>query len=272
MIGNLPPVVSREEWLSARKEFLRKEKAATKVRDELNAERRMLPMLRVDKQYVFEGPSGPADLRDLFAGRPQLIVHHFMFAPEWDNACPSCSSAADGISGLRQLHARNTSLAAVSRAPFEKIEAYKERMGWTFPWYSSFGSDFNYDFHATLDDRLAPVLLHFKDEAELAEKGTPWDGDPWNESMRGTEMPGISVFAEIDGEIFLTYATFGRGIEEFHHGYPYLDLTLLGRQEEWEEPKGRAPSLGRQAGGPNLLLPDEYASEVRDDQPGSTCH
>lgn len=272
MIGNLPPIVSADEWLTARKEFLAKEKAATKARDALNAERRMLPMMRVEKPYEFHGPGGTKSLVQLFEGRPQLIVRHFMFAPEWDTACPSCSSAADGISGLRQLHARNTSLVAVSRAPYEKIAAYEQRMGWTFPWYSSFGGDFNYDYHATLDDRVAPVLLHFKNQTELESKGTPWDGKPWDESMRGTEMPGISVFANIDGEVFLTYSTFGRGIEEFHHGYPYLDLTLMGRQEGWEEPRGRATPLGRQAGGPNLRLPDEYASYVHNDGPGGSCH
>lgn len=257
-IGNLPPVVSAEDWLVARRELLTKEKAATRARDQLNAERRKLPMLRIDRDYTFQGQDGSRSLVELFDGRPQLIVHHFMFAPEWETACASCSSAADGIAGLRRLHARNTSLVAVSRAPYEKLAEYQKRMNWDFPWYSSFGSDFNYDFHATLDDRVVPVLLHFKDQGELAATGTPWGDEGWDESMRGTEMPGISVFAHIDGVVYLTYATFGRGIEEFHHGYPYLDLTVLGRQEEWEEPRGRAPALGLQAGGPNLRLPDEY--------------
>lgn len=257
-LSHLPPVVPADEWLAARRELLALEKAATRARDALNEQRRMLPMFRIDKDYWFQGPDGRVSLLELFDGRQQLIVHHFMFAPEWDTACPSCSSAADGISGLRQLHARNTSLVAISRAPISKIERYKHRMGWTFPWYSSNESDFNYDFHATLDDRVAPVLLHFRDESELAEVGTPWDGAPWTESMRGTEMPGISTFLRLEHEVFLTYSTFGRGIEEFHHGYPYLDLTVLGRQEEWENPTGRAQSLGLQAGGPNLRLPDEY--------------
>ena len=131
-------------------------------------------------------------------------------------------------------------------------------MGWSFPWYSSFGSNFNYDFHATLDDRLAPVLLHFKTQADLDELGTPWDGKPWTKEMRGTEMPGISAFLRVGDEVFHTYSTFGRGIEEFHNGYPYLDLTILGRQEVWEEPAGRAEPLGRQVGGPDIRLPDEY--------------
>jgi predicted dithiol-disulfide oxidoreductase (DUF899 family) len=259
-MGNLPEVVSREEWFAARKELLAKEKEVTRARDRLNADRRRLPMVRIDKQYAFEGPAGMVGLPDLFEGRAQLVMHHFMFDPEWDQACSSCSSAADGISGLRQLHVRNTTLVAVSRAPYAKIAAFRERMGWTFPWYSSYGGDFNYDFHATLDDRVAPVLLHFRTEAELAEAGTPWTGGPWTESMRGTELPGISAFLRDGDDVFHTYSTYGRGIEEFHNGYQYLDLTALGRQEPWEEPRGRAVPLGLQVGGPNLRLPDEYGA------------
>lgn len=257
-MDNLPEVVSRDEWDAARRELLAKEKALTKARDRLNAERRRLPMVRVDKPYTFEGPHGPVRLLDLFEGRPQLVMHHFMFAPDWDEACPSCSSAADGIGRLRQLHVRSTTLVAVSRAPQEKLAAYRERMGWAFPWYSSYGSDFNYDFHATLDNRVTPVQLHFRDEAELTEAGTPWTGGPWTESMNGTELPGISAFLQVDGEVFHTYSTFGRGIEEFHNGYQYLDLTALGRQEEWEEPRGRAEPLGLQVGGPAMRVPDRY--------------
>ena len=244
-MGNLPEVVSRAEWDAARRELLAKEKELTRARDRLNADRRRLPMVRMDKPYTFEG-------------RQQLVMHHFMLAPDWDTACSSCSSAADGIGRLRQLHVRNTTLVAVSRAPYPKLAAYRERMGWTFPWYSSYGSDFNYDFHATLDDRVAPVLLHFRTEAELAEAGTPWTGGPWTERMRGEEMPGISAFLRVGDEVFHTYSTFGRGIEEFHNGYPYLDLTALGRQEAWEEPAGRAEPLGLHVGGPAMRLPDEY--------------
>jgi predicted dithiol-disulfide oxidoreductase (DUF899 family) len=255
---NRPEVVSRAEWEAARRALLAKEKELTRARDRLNADRRRLPMVRVDKRYTFQGPNGEAGLLDLFEGRAQLVMHHFMFAPEWDAACPSCSSAADGIAGLRQLHARNTTLVAVSRAPYPKLAAFRERMGWTFPWYSSHASDFNYDFHATLDDRVAPVRLHFRDEAELATAGVPWTGGPWEPSMRGTEMPGISAFLRDGDDVFHTYSTFGRGIEEFHNGYPYLDLTALGRQESWEEPPGRAAPLDRQVGGGGLRLPDEY--------------
>jgi predicted dithiol-disulfide oxidoreductase (DUF899 family) len=260
-MGNLPDVVSREEWLAARKELLVKEKALTRARDRVNADRRRLPMVRIDKPYTFKGPQGTVDLLDLFAGRPQLVMHHFMWMYDIDadgvehprdTGCPSCSSAADGIGNLRQLHARNTTLVAVTRAPYEKLAAYRERMGWTFPWYSSAGSDFNYDFHATVDERIAPVQIHHRSEAELAEAGMPYDA-----SMRG-DWPGISAFLRVGDEVFHTYSTFGRGIDQFHNGYPYLDLTALGRQEAWEEPQGRAVPLGRQLGSPGMRLPDEY--------------
>jgi predicted dithiol-disulfide oxidoreductase (DUF899 family) len=255
---DLPAVVSRDEWRAARRELLAREKELTRARDEVNAARRRLPMVRVDEPYEFTGPDGPVGLLDLFEGRRQLVVHHFMFAPDWDEACASCSSAADGIAGLRQLHVRSTTLVAVSRAPYPKLAAFRERMGWTFPWYSAHGSAFNYDFHATLDDRVAPVQLHFRTEAELAEAGTPWTGGPWTESMRGSELPGISAFLRVGDEVFHTYSTYGRGIEEFHNGYPYLDLTALGRQEAWEEPRGRATPLGLHVGGPAMRVPDRY--------------
>jgi predicted dithiol-disulfide oxidoreductase (DUF899 family) len=260
-MGNLPEVVSREEWLAARMELLAKEKELTRARDRLNAERRRLPMVRVDKPYAFEGPDGKVGLPDLFEGRPQLVMHHFMWLFDIDadgaehardTGCPSCSSAADGIANLRQLHVRNTTLVAVSRAPYAKIAAFRERMGWTFPWYSSAGSDFNYDFHTTVDDRVAPVVVQYRDEAELEQAGMPWSPE-----QRG-DYPSISAFLRVGDEVFHTYSTFGRGIEEFHNGYHHLDLTALGRQEEWEEPKGRAVPLGLQVGGPALRLPDEY--------------
>ncbi|MFF8896935.1 DUF899 family protein [Streptomyces lydicus] len=147
---------------------------------------------------------------------------------------------------------RNTTLVAVTRAPYATLAAFRARMGWNFPWYSSEGSDFNYDFHATVDDRVAPVQIFHRTESELAEAGTPW-----SESMRG-DWPGISAFLRVGDEVFHTYSTFGRGIEEFHNGYPYLDLTALGRQEAWEEPTGRAVPLGLHVGGPAMRLPDAY--------------
>ena len=257
----LPPVVSGEEWLVARKELLAKEKELTRARDRVNADRRRLPMVRVDKPYSFEGPNGKVSLLGLFEGRPQLVMHHFMWINDIDAdgnehprdaGCSSCSSAADGIGNLRQLHVRSTTLVAVTRAPYEKIAAFRERMGWTFPWYSSAGSDFNYDFHATVDERVAPGQIWYRSEAEMA--GTDM---PWTESLRG-DWPGISAFLQVDGELYHTYSNFGRGIEEFHNGYPYLDLTALGRQEAWEEPKGRAVPLGLHVAGPSMRLPDEY--------------
>ncbi|MFH8570591.1 DUF899 domain-containing protein [Streptomyces sp. NPDC017993] len=260
-MSNLPEVVSREEWFAARKELLAEEKELTRAHDRVNALRRQLPMVRIDKQYTFEGPNGTVGLLDLFDGRSQLVMHHFMWTFDIDadgaehprdTGCPSCSSAADGIGGLRQLHVRNTTVAAVTRAPYAKLAAYRERMGWTFPWYSSVGSDFNYDFHATVDERVAPVQIWHRTEADLAEAGMPW-----SKSMRG-DWPGISAFLRVGDEVFHTYATFGRGIEEFHNGYRYLDLTALGRQEAWEEPNGRAVPLGLQVGGPAMRLPDEY--------------
>jgi predicted dithiol-disulfide oxidoreductase (DUF899 family) len=152
-------------------------------------------------------------LLDMFEGRPQLVMHHFMFGPDWDEGCSSCSSAADQIPAtLRQLHVRNTTLVAVSRAPYQKLAAFRERMGWTFPWYSSYGSDFNYDFHTTVDDEV------------------PSDG-PRTESTPGEELPGISAFLRVGGEVFHTYSTYDRGIEQFHYGIPYLDLTALGRRD-----------------------------------------
>ncbi len=261
-IGNLPEVVSREEWQAARKELLAKEKELTRARDRVNADRRRLPMVRIDKPYTFEGPNGTVGLLDLFEARPQLVIHHFMWINDVDAdgvehprdaGCSSCSSAADQIpTRLRQLRVRDTTLAAVTRAPYDKLAAFRERMGWTFPWYSSYGSDFNYDFHATVDERVAPVQIFHRTEAELTSAGMPYD-----QSMRG-DWPGLSAFLRVGDEVFHTYSTFGRGVEEFHNGNNYLDLTVLGRQEAWEEPTGRAEPLGLHVGGPNMRLPDEY--------------
>jgi predicted dithiol-disulfide oxidoreductase (DUF899 family) len=154
---NDPPVVSRNEWLAARRDLLAAEEEFTRQRDALNAERRKLPMVEIDKEYIFRGPDGQASLLDLFGGRGQLLIYHFMFDPDLDEGCESCSFLADGIGHLAHLHARDTTLALVSRAPLPKLEAFRQRMGWTVPWYSSYGSDFNYDFHVTLDPAVAPV-------------------------------------------------------------------------------------------------------------------
>ncbi len=224
---SLPEVVSRDQWLIARKELLAKEKRATRARDALNAERRMLPMVEIDKDYVFEGPEGSVGLLDLFDGRRQLIVGHFMFDPGWEDGCSSCSAGADEVSDglLAHLHARDTSFAYVSRAPVVKIEDYKARRGWTFPWYSSHGSDFNYDFHVTLDDSVTPPEYNYR--------AMDVEGD------QPMEMPGTSYFLREGDRVFHTYSNYARGAEMTGGSYYWLDLTVLGRQEEWEEPKGR---------------------------------
>jgi predicted dithiol-disulfide oxidoreductase (DUF899 family) len=212
---NLPRIASRDEWLAARKQLLSREKEATRARDALNAERRKLPMVEVDKEYVFEGPDGKMSLLDLFEGRRQLIVYHFMFDPSWDEGCPSCSFLADSIGHLSHLHAVDTTLAAVSRAPLAKIERFKARMSWTFPWYSSFGSDFNYDFHVTLDAAVAPVEYNY-------QAGIDGTG----------EVPGTSVFLRDGDRIFHTYSAYARGGDILLGTFNYLDLTPLGRQED----------------------------------------
>ena len=168
---NLPDVVSRDEWLVARKELLAAEKEFTRRRDELNARRRRLPMVLVDKPYVFTGPDGEVGLRELFEGRPQLVVYHFMFQPEWDKGCPNCTGFVDEIGSLNALHSRRTTFAAVSRAPYEKIAAYKADRGWSLPWYSSYGSDFTYAFPVTLDDSVVPFEYNYRTKAE-------WDPSP----------------------------------------------------------------------------------------------
>lgn len=236
---SLPEIATREEWLAARTALLAKEKELTRQRDALNTERRMLPMVEIDKDYVFEGPGGKASLLDLFEGRRQLVVGHFMFDPSWDDGCPSCSAGCDEVAQglLDHLHARDTTLAYVSRAPIAKIEDYKARKGWTFPWYSSHGSDFNYDFHATLDERVAPVQYNYRSAEEHAARGVEWIAD---REQQPIEMPGTSYFLRDGDRVFHTYSTYARGAEQTGGSYYFLDLTALGRQEEWEEPKGRA--------------------------------
>jgi predicted dithiol-disulfide oxidoreductase (DUF899 family) len=221
---SLPDVVSRDEWLVARKELLAREKELTRERDALNADRRRLPMVKIEKDYTFDGPNGKASLLDLFEGRSQLIVRHFMFDPEWEDGCSSCTAGADEVSDgmLGHLATRDTTFAVVSRAPLDKIERYKAKRGWTFPWYSSFGSDFNYDFGVTMDESLAPPVYNYRPEPGL-------EG----------EQPGQSCFLRDGDDVFHTYSNYARGAEMTGGSYYYLDLTALGRQEEWEEPKGR---------------------------------
>jgi predicted dithiol-disulfide oxidoreductase (DUF899 family) len=234
---SLPDVVSRDEWLAARKKLLVREKEVTRERDALNAERRRLPMVEIEKAYAFEGPDGGASLLDLFEGRRQLIVDHFMFDPSWDDGCPSCSGRVDQYGNLAYLHLRDTTMAVVSRAPLDKIQPFKERMGWTFPWYSSYGSDFNYDFHVTLDEAVAPVEYNYRTKAELVAAGAPPD-------LAG-ELHGTSVFLRDGDRVFHTYSTYARGTEQVGGTHYYLDMTALGRQEDWEEPRGRAGGAPR---------------------------
>jgi len=238
---SLPHVVSDAQWRAARVELLAEEKAMTKARDALATKRRELPMVEVTKAYEFEGPDGKASLIDLFEDRSQLVIGHFMFNPEWEDGCPSCTAGADEIADglLEHLHARDTTFAYVSRAPIEKVERYKENRGWTFPWYSSFGSDFNFDFHVTLDESVMPVEYNFRSKAEYEKRGNTiyTDGDG------PVENPGRSSFLRVGDRVFHTYSVYARGLETIGGSYYLLDETALGRQEDWEAPKGRADSV-----------------------------
>jgi predicted dithiol-disulfide oxidoreductase (DUF899 family) len=231
-VSAMPRVVSREEWLAARKELLAREKAETRARDELSRQRRELPMVAVEKDYVFEGADGKASLLDLFDGRRQLITYHFMFDPDWDEGCPSCSLLVDNIGHLAHLHARDTSLVLVSRAPYEKLAAYRTRMGWTVPWVSSQDSDFNYDFHVTLDQSRGSTEYNFEDQTTHEDKGEDY--------FTAGEVPGISCFLRDGDRIYHTYSTYARGGDLLLGTYNYLDMTALGRQEDWEQPPGRS--------------------------------
>jgi predicted dithiol-disulfide oxidoreductase (DUF899 family) len=234
---SLPDVVSRDEWIAARKRLLVEEKAMTRARDALNTKRRELPMVAVDKEYHFESPSGKVNLLDLFEGRQQLIVQHFMFDPSWEEGCPSCSASADELSPglIRHLNSRNTSFAAVSRAPIDKIERYRQSKGWVFPWFSSFGDSFNYDFNVTIDQKVTPVMWNYRSLGELEEVGMGWLGEG------SSEQPGFSTFLRDGTRVSHTYSVYARGAESLGGSYYFLDLTALGRQEEWEEPKDRVP-------------------------------
>lgn len=205
---SFPKVVSSEQWKAELERLLVKEKALTRARDALNAERRKLPMVKVTKNYTFQSESGEMSLLDLFEGRRQLIVYHFMFAPEWSAGCDGCSWVVDAMTHPAHLHARDTSLILVSRAPKEKLEQYRSRMGWAthIPWYSSYGSDFNFDFGA---------------------------------STENSEKHGVSVFIRDGNDIYRTYYTGARGVEYLGSLWTYLDLTPFGRQETWEvSPQG----------------------------------
>jgi predicted dithiol-disulfide oxidoreductase (DUF899 family) len=219
-----PRIAGQDEWFAARKRLLVKEKELTRARDALSAERRQLPMVKVDKDYVFAGPDGDASLLDLFEGRRQLIVHHIMFDPSWDEGCTSCRRHIRDLGHLPHLHEKDTSLCLISRAPQSKIEPYRSRMGWAIPYYSSFDNDFSFDFHATLDDTVTPLQINFRTKAEHTEAVGPLD-------IWGSELPAVLVFLRNGDDVFHTYSTFARGLDGLPFTLNYLDLTPLGRQD-----------------------------------------
>lgn len=212
-------VVSREEWLFARKAFLEKEKAFTRQRDQLSQERQTLPWVILEKDYVFDTPDGQKTLADLFDGRRQLLVYHFMFGPDWDEGCKSCSFIADHFNpAIVHLNQRDVSMVAVSRAPLAKLEQYKQRMGWDFFWVSSLRNDFNQDYHVSFSE-------------EEIERGDAYYNYE-NKGFSSTEAPGASVFyKDKDGTIYHTYSVYERGLDMFITAYHYLDIVPKGRDE-----------------------------------------
>lgn len=215
-----PKIVSREEWLGARKKLLAREKRLTHERDAIAAERRQLPWVKVEKNYVFDTPGGKQTLADLFDGKSQLIVYHFMFGPDWQEGCPSCSFIMDHTDGaLAHLAQRDVSFAAISRAPISKIEAFKKRLGWKFNWVSSYGCDFNYDYHVSFTPE------------QKAQGKVEYNFDLME--FPSAEAPGISVFyKDKNGTIFHTYSAYARGTEAPLGTYAYLDLVPKGRDED----------------------------------------
>jgi predicted dithiol-disulfide oxidoreductase (DUF899 family) len=213
-----PEVVSEEEWKAALAEVTEKEKAHLREGDALAAERRRLPMVAIEKDYAFDGPDGKVGLLEVFEGRPQLILYHFMYGPSADHGCDGCAMFVDNLGHPAHLRGRDTSIALVSRAPLEKLEAFKQRMGWDLPWYSSFESDFNPDFGVGLEE-------------------------PDPERYQDGEMFGLSVFVRDGDRVYRSYFTSQRGVEPLSSNWALLDLTPLGRQEEWEDtPEGRPQS------------------------------
>jgi predicted dithiol-disulfide oxidoreductase (DUF899 family) len=211
-------IVSQEEWLVARKAHLAKEKELTRLRDQLSTERRDLPWVKVEKRYVFDGPDGQETLADLFGGRSQLLVYHFMFGPDWEQGCPSCSYLADHIDGANlHLPQRDVTLLAVSRAPLTQLEAFKERMSWRFKWVSSYANDFNRDFHVSFT------------KEELANGKVDYN---YGMVEGYDELPGLSAFyKDENGAVFHTYSTYARGLDILIGAYNYLDLAPKGRDE-----------------------------------------
>lgn len=214
------PIVSREEWLAARLALLEQEKEVTRSRDRLSEQRRSLPWVRVDTGYVFQGEGGPESLADLFDGRSQLIVYHFMFHPDWEEGCKSCSFWADSYDGMIvHLNHRDATLVTISRAPIEKLAAFRKRMGWRFKWVSSYGNQFNRDFHVS----FTPEEME-SGQTEYNFKAA---------AFPAPEAPGVSVFyKDAHGAIFHTYSCYGRGLDILNGTYNYLDLTPKGRDED----------------------------------------
>lgn len=224
-----PPIAPREQWLAARKQLLAQEKELTAQYDRINATRRRLPMVKLDKSYEFEGPQGRVTMLDLFEGRRQLIVYHFMFDPDWEKGCAGCTGMVDALGDLSMLADRDTTYALVSRAPLAKLESYKAERGWSVPWYSSFGCDFNYDFHVTLDPAVVPLRHNYRepDEVEARQEAEPY--------FQKGETHGISVFFRLDDNVYHTYSAYARGVEGLSDAYRLLDITPYGRQEDFED-------------------------------------
>lgn len=242
-----PTAVTREEWLTARKQLLAREREVTHLRDAVNAERRRLPMVKVEKDYLFEGPDGAVRLLDMFEGRHTLYIHHFMWIDAADRGCPSCTGAADMTFTERDralLTDKGVTFACVSRAPYASIARYRDEHGWTFPWYSTNDGDFSYDFHVTLDPSRTPIEYNYKSLEELHADGFS------EEDLRG-DWPGASVFLRRGDEVFHTYSAFARGLDHSAVGYPFLDLTPYGRQEPWEESPPGWPQGGAVVGMPS---------------------
>ena len=237
---------TREQWLAARVELLKAEKELTRRSDELAQRRQELPWVRVDKEYRFDTDEGSGSLADLFRGRAQLLIYHFMFGPDYTAGCPACSAIADGYNGFTvHLANHDVMLMAVSRAPLAKLQGYKKRMGWTFPWASSFNSDFNFDYSVGFTERQqreGDIEYNYRREPPLeksAEKKKPTDGDVVFASMTGTdpatytrERPGMSAFVLEDGILYHTYSAFARGLDGLWGMYQWLDRAPKGRNEE----------------------------------------
>lgn len=223
-----PPIVSPEEWRAERLNLLAQEKELTHQKDRVNAERRRLPMVKIDKNYEFDGPEGKVSLLELFEGKTQLIVHHFMFGPTWETGCRGCTGHVAEIGGIEHLDRLDTRYVIVSRAPFEKLDEYKKLKGWTYPWYSAGEGDFNFDFKVSF-------RADFPDtEYNYAPRGEEGEG----------EGPGMSVFFRLGDQVYHTYSVFGRGLESITDSYGFLDLTPYGRQEAFEDsPAGWPKSL-----------------------------